>query len=492
VKYDTAGNFKWLAGPQEDTVDIIGGYDSHWMDMDIDGHGNLHCLAFLWEGIYGGGTLTVTFPGFYMIRYNKDGVFQDATGMEMDGVVFDISAHLTYIPSTQGYYVYGSNTHDINTPGGAIKNGLFIIKFDKDGKFLWKKENKVQDGGGFFGRAASDDAGNIYLAGRSSAGDSFAGYTTANSSPFYTPFIAKLDNAGNLVWARDAIVKDHYMGRGVALRNSGEVVLIADADYLRWQGSDDSVNFPHAVATITRFNTQTGKVLGIDRISGKTMVMGAYPAGISAITAAGSNSVYAGGSFFDTLSVAGNKLISTGGMNDFFLTRWGYDTCGCDDIPEPSFTSTFVYWNTFQFTYTGSQPYNSLLWDFGDGVTSTQLSPTHLFAGGKTFNVTVTVTNGCGDNTYGGVIQTVGVNDVQNHRLAIYPNPATDHVVIEGAAPGSILHVFNLAGQLFRTETIGESMTVINIGDLPAGQYFIKLSAPDGAGHVQQFLKQSK
>lgn len=38
------------------------------------------------------------------------------------------------------------------------------------------------------------------------------------------------------------------------------------------------------------------------------------------------------------------------------------------------------------------------LWDFGDGATSAQANPTHRFASGGSYTVSLTVTNGCGDS----------------------------------------------------------------------------------------------
>ena len=39
---------------------------------------------------------------------------------------------------------------------------------------------------------------------------------------------------------------------------------------------------------------------------------------------------------------------------------------------------------------------SSMLWDFGDGNTSTELAPTHLYAQNGTYEVTLSLTNECG------------------------------------------------------------------------------------------------
>jgi PKD repeat protein len=53
---------------------------------------------------------------------------------------------------------------------------------------------------------------------------------------------------------------------------------------------------------------------------------------------------------------------------------------------------------TFTVTVTGSGPFE-YLWDFGDGTTSTDASPTHLYTAAGTYTVMVTVTSDWGSVT---------------------------------------------------------------------------------------------
>jgi PKD repeat protein len=71
--------------------------------------------------------------------------------------------------------------------------------------------------------------------------------------------------------------------------------------------------------------------------------------------------------------------------------------------PEATFTSNtpILVGETAVFTptVTGSGPL-TYLWDFGDGITSTLEAPTHLYAASGTYEVTLTVTNSFGSDTY--------------------------------------------------------------------------------------------
>jgi PKD repeat protein len=53
---------------------------------------------------------------------------------------------------------------------------------------------------------------------------------------------------------------------------------------------------------------------------------------------------------------------------------------------------------TVQFRNT-SQAYNTVLWDFGDGTTSTELNPAHAYTRDSTYQVTLKITNNCDTNS---------------------------------------------------------------------------------------------
>jgi len=57
----------------------------------------------------------------------------------------------------------------------------------------------------------------------------------------------------------------------------------------------------------------------------------------------------------------------------------------------------------FTSTVSGQQPID-YLWDFGDGATSTEVNPSHTYAAGGSYDVTLDVTNGCGTDTWTGVV----------------------------------------------------------------------------------------
>lgn len=80
--------------------------------------------------------------------------------------------------------------------------------------------------------------------------------------------------------------------------------------------------------------------------------------------------------------------------------------------------------NSARFTANITGTYTSVLWDFGDGTTSTQLNPTHVFANAGTWDVTLSVfaANGCRhDTTYTAFIT---VRPQPTAAFTYSPNPA--------------------------------------------------------------------
>lgn len=76
-------------------------------------------------------------------------------------------------------------------------------------------------------------------------------------------------------------------------------------------------------------------------------------------------------------------------------------SCKKDEtIPAPVANYTFTGDNNFApckviFTNTTTNA-TSYIWDFGDGATSTEQSPNHIYANGGTFNITLTAKNSAG------------------------------------------------------------------------------------------------
>ncbi|MEQ8520713.1 MAG: PKD domain-containing protein, partial [Vicingaceae bacterium] len=137
-----------------------------------------------------------------------------------------------------------------------------------------------------------------------------------------------------------------------------------------------------------------------------------------------------------------------------------------------------------------SQKATSYSWDFGDGNTSTDMNPQHLYAATGTYNVCLTSTGECGsDQTCQDVMVSdyVGINSLNGENAVnIYPNPASDvvNINVSGVA-GSVLNieVSNIAGQVILTRQLndfnGSATTELDISDLNKGVFLVKIYTED-------------
>ena len=135
------------------------------------------------------------------------------SGIAVDGVG---NAYLT------GYFM-GSVAFG---PYTLISNGvydIFAAKLDPNGNWLWAVRaggTNVDYGYGI----AVDGAGNAYLTGVFASSATF-GPDTLTSSGGYDIFAAKLDSAGNFLWAARAGGASHDGGIGIAVNGTGNAWL---------------------------------------------------------------------------------------------------------------------------------------------------------------------------------------------------------------------------------------------------------------------------
>ena len=129
---------------------------------------------------------------------------------------------------------------------------------------------------------------------------------------------------------------------------------------------------------------------------------------------------------------------------------------------------------TINFTNTSSP--GSYLWDFGDGNTSTQTSPSHTYAAPGGYTICLTVTSGnCGADTTCKVIPVEGSNSVgENIQLfELYPNPTSDIINLQGV-PSSIVSIelTDALGKIVSVHKATENM-IIDLTDVANGTYYL-------------------
>jgi len=155
-----------------------------------------------------------------------------------------------------------------------------------------------------------------------------------------------------------------------------------------------------------------------------------------------------------------------------------------------SFNSSSSYL-AVQFTNT-SQNGTSYLWDFGDGTTSTEANPTHIYPWTNQDSVckvvTLTVTNSCGSNTYTNDCVRIGVmvsvSEVELASLiSVYPNPNagvfTVNVKADEAKDMSV-EVLDVRGAQVFVQSYGkvngEVNRTVNLEGAAQGIYFVKVT----------------
>jgi hypothetical protein len=85
-----------------------------------------------------------------------------------------------------------------------------------------------------------------------------------------------------------------------------------------------------------------------------------------------------------------------------------------------------------------------------------------------------------------------GINEVSgaNHTLSVYPNPANNnlYVNITGMAGTAYLSVYNLVGQeLLKQEAKNENIINLDVKNISAGMYILKVQTEDGSTLVRKF-----
>lgn len=132
---------------------------------------------------------------------------------------------------------------------------------------------------------------------------------------------------------------------------------------------------------------------------------------------------------------------------------------------------------------------DSYLWDFGDGTTSTEENPVHIYATPGYYTVTLSVTNGCGTRTRTRAINTImiGIEDAASTQFSVFPNPTAGVLNITTASDisGSIrIEITSVSGQrvmqMSQNGVLANGKITIDASALNQGMYYITIQTTEG------------
>ena len=122
---------------------------------------------------------------------------------------------------------------------------------------------------------------------------------------------------------------------------------------------------------------------------------------------------------------------------------------------------------------------SSYNWNFGDGNSSVQDTPTHQYLHSGQYQVQLIVTNDCWIDT---IINTIDLlinhssNLNENTQVSLYPNPTKDNISIISETKIYKIEAYNIYG----SRLILPNSTIINLSNLDAGTYLIKIELENG------------
>jgi hypothetical protein len=80
----------------------------------------------------------------------------------------------------------------------------------------------------------------------------------------------------------------------------------------------------------------------------------------------------------------------------------------------------------------------------------------------------------------------LGTSEVTKSKIQIFPNPVSDVIHISGIDAGQTAQIYNLNGQMLRSEPFDQK---INVSHLPAGVYILKITTKNFESHEFKFVK---
>jgi len=164
------------------------------------------------------------------------------------------------------------------------------------------------------------------------------------------------------------------------------------------------------------------------------------------------------------------------------------------NVTQIPLNGSVTFTNTTVGGYVGAPESYQWIFDGGTPDTSSAMNPTIEYSVPGTHSVTLIANNGGQMDT---LIQTayiyvgnVGINELNNNSLVIFPNPAKDFMTIQATTNIKKIQVYDVTGQSVIDQTVNANNITVNTSGFGTGVYYLKADLSSGGTIVKKVVIQ--
>jgi hypothetical protein len=437
----------------------------------------------------------------FVVKFNKSGSRRWASyyggnnNDEGDAIAIDKHGNIymagwTYSTSaiaTSGCY------QDTNRGAGDA----FLVKFTRGGSRLW---GTYFGGSGddYFRYIKIDKSENLYLTGETqSPSDISTGVYQDTLSGKWDALMVKFTSNDSLLWSTYYGGQNNEFGKSAMIDHFGNVYLAGyslSTNGISSANAYQSINGGNQDAFLVKFKEKIPFLKDTVFCAGATFGWSANISDNVTVRWYINDSFVSSDSIlWHTYKVPGHYkialVVNDNGFSDSVHA-------GITILPAPSFTvSRTIVQNTVHFVVNDSSSADTYFWDFGDGNSSTDRDPVHIYLKDSVYQVTLTVTNASGcESIYTeqlGLQTGISPINFPSFKLLLYPNPVQQKLTIECTGNNCDqtfqLSISSMNGKiLLKDAWTSDRIHSLDVSSLCSGSYLLKID--DGRNVSVQVL----
>jgi len=472
--------------------------------VTADAFGNVYMFGTYTSPTISFGTYTVSntdICSVFLVKYDSNGNEKWLRGFggwdQASSVVTDASGNV-YITGASGDSTLFFDTFTLHKPALASTIGMFLIKYDSLGNFIWAK-TAGGDGAGGGISLSIDVAGYIYVTGNGNFDTVIFDNDTLVNAPI---FIAKYDALGNVKWAKGInyySMYGMYNANPVAITTDDSCNIIVTGQTRNAATYFGSLVLPTVGDTnythifIAKYDS-SGNVLWAKCAGGNS-----YDLVFSVITDI-ANCIYilcsCGSCIFDSSSISDASLIKCDWNGNIIWSR-NASPYVTTSIAKDAFNNIYSSNSSFIIKYdtSGSMIWNETVGENTSCIAANSISNVYIVGlyqdstasfGGITLYNPNPPTSGyypiLYSNIYLAKLENPGAETTSTipnkiNTVLAYPNPSTGNVTIDLSKfdDNEKIIVTDISGKIIEENEILIKKMQLNLANYPCGEYIINI-----------------